>query len=494
MAAPRTRRPRAREPRTALPAYVAGVLAVMIVVRLLFLGEAAGRDEAGFLLVGAGWDHGTSLYGSYWVDRPPLLIWIMQLAGSLTGLRLIGLGASVLMVLGVGRTAQLAAGDRAARWAVGAAALFSTAHWFGVPRTNGEMLAGAFVAWGFALAAEALLRPSRRSIWFAAAAGALGAAAMLVKQTIVDGLVFAVVLAVLVGWDTRRRSNAVRVLVAGAAGFAVAVGIGLAAAQARGTSPSELFDALVTFRADAGEVIRTSASAATTDRLLVLLATWAVSGLAIVAVLTTGHALRRRDPVLRATWAVIVVVSAAAMLGGSYWSHYLLQLVPATALAVGLLAERVRPRLLRALTVFVVAVTAGNLVWSLATPTRDGVEAQEMGRWLKASGIAGDTAVIAYGQPNVLAAAHMSSPYPYLWSLPVRTLDPDLAELSTVMAGPSRPVWFVDWSGIDSWGIDPTTMRAVLAKRYRVVAEVCGRTVWLDRSHPRSLAPLRSCS
>jgi hypothetical protein len=76
----------------------------------------------------------------------------------------------------------------------------------------------------------------------------------------------------------------------------------------------------------------------------------------------------------------------------------------------------------------------------------------------------------------------------------VRTLDPDLAELSAVMAGPSRPVWFVDWSGIDSWGIDPTTMRAVLAKRYRVVAEVCGRTVWLDRSHPRSLAPLRSCS
>jgi hypothetical protein len=55
-------------------------------------------------------------------------------------------------------------------------------------------------------------------------------------------------------------------------------------------------------------------------------------------------------------------------------------------------------------------------------------------------------------------------------------------------------VWFVDWSGIDSWGIDPTTMRAVLARRYRVVAKVCGRTIWLDRSHPRSLARSGSCS
>lgn len=492
MAAPRTRR--TQTPATALPVYVAGVLAVMVVVRLLFLGEAVGRDEAGFLLVGAGWDHGTSLYGSYWVDRPPLLIWIMELAGSISVLRLIGLAASVLMVLGVGRAAQVAAGDRAARWATGAAALFSTAHWFGVPRTNGEMLAGAFVAWGFALTAQALLRPSRRSWWLAAAAGALAAAAMLVKQTIVDGLVFAVVLALLVGLDKRRRGTAVRVLVAGATGFVATVGIGLLAAQARGTSPGELFDALVTFRADAGEVIRTSASAATTDRLIVLVATWAVSGLAIIAVLATVHAVRRRDPVLQATWAVIVVVSAAAMLGGSYWSHYLLQLVPASALAAGVLAGRVRPRLLRTLTAFVVAVTVGNLVWSLAVPPDDGVEAQELGRWLKASSIPSDTAVVAYGQPNVLAAAEMSSPYPYLWSLPVRTLDPDLAELSAVMSGASRPVWFVDWSGIDSWGIDPTTMRAVLTKRYRVVAEVCGRTVWLDRSHPRSLAPLRRCS
>jgi 4-amino-4-deoxy-L-arabinose transferase-like glycosyltransferase len=485
---------RNRRQRSSLPAHVIGVVAAMTVVRLLYLGEATGRDEAGFLLVGAGWDHGDSLYGSYWVDRPPLLIWIMELAGSVTALRLIGLVASIAMVLGVGRTAHLVGGDRAARWATGAAALFSTAHWFGVPRTNGEMLAGAFVAWGFAFTAQALLGRGRHAWAWASGAGALAATAMLIKQTIVDGLVFAIVLAVLIGWRKRRRPAAASVLVAGAAGFAVAIAVALAAAQARGTSVHELFDALVTFRADAGEVIRTSASEATTDRLVVLLATWAVSGLAIVAVLTTVQALRRREPVLLATWSVLVVVSGAALLGGSYWSHYLLQLVPASALAVGLLADEIGPRLRTALTTLVVAVTAANVLWSLVSPPDDGVEAQEVGRWLKASGAHDDTAVVAYGQPNVLAAAGMTSPYPYLWSLPVRTLDPDLVQLSTLMAGPARPVWFVDWSGIDSWGIDPAALRGVLAKRYRPVADVCGRTVWLDRSRPRRLAPARSCS
>jgi hypothetical protein len=93
-----------QRPTASLALFIVGVIAVMVPLRLLFLGEAAGRDEAGFLLVGRGWSDGSSLYGDYWVDRPPLLIWIMELAGSVTTLRLIGLLACVLMVLGVART------------------------------------------------------------------------------------------------------------------------------------------------------------------------------------------------------------------------------------------------------------------------------------------------------------------------------------------------------------------------------------------------------
>jgi 4-amino-4-deoxy-L-arabinose transferase-like glycosyltransferase len=477
-----------------LALFLVGVIAVMVPLRLLFLGEPTGGDEAGFLLVGSAWHDGASLYGDYWVDRPPLLIWIMELAGTVTNLRLVGLAACVLMVLGVSRAAFVVAGDTAARWAAAAAALFSTAHWFGVPRTNGEMLASAFVAWGFALAVQALLRPRGRSWLPAVGAGLLAAAAVLVKQTIVDGLVFLVVLAVVTGWQkpkTRRR--AVTVLAWAAVGLVAGVGAGLLAATARGTTVPELFDALVTFRADAGEVIRTSASSATAHRLLVLVATWLASGLAVIAVLAAWHGLRRREPALVATLAVIVFVSAAAMLGGSYWAHYLFQLVPASALAAGLVARRLRPRPRVAIAALVVVVTAGNLVWSLVSPPHDGVQARTVGTWLRQSAQPSDTAVVAYGQPNVLSSARMTSPYPYLWSLPVRTLDPDLTLMTEVLTGPDRPTWFVDWSGVRSWGIDPAAMVPVLQRDYRIVATVCGRTIWLERGVPRALAPVKDC-
>lgn len=478
-----------------LPLFLAAALALMIGIRLLFLREPVGRDEAGFLMVGDGWSRGgSSLYGEYWVDRPPLLIWIMELAGDATVLRLIGLLSTVLMVLGVARAAHLARGPAAARWAAGTGALFGVAHWFGVPRTNGEMLSVAFVAWGIALAVQAWTRPGPRSWLLALGAGALAACAGLVKQTIADGLVFAVVLAVATAWgrpDLRR--HAVTVVAWGAAGAVTTLAIALAAAAARGTSPADLFDALVTFRADAGEVIRTSASGATTDRLWVLLGTWLVSGLAAIAALTAWHGARRRDPVVLATLAVIVFVSGAAILGGSYWAHYLFQLVPASSLAVGLLADQVRPRLRTLVASLVVAATLGNLVWALASPPSDGVEADVVGAWMKESARPSDTAVVAYGQPNVLAAAEMSSPYPYLWSLPVRTLDPDLTRLSEVMAGDDRPEWFVDWSGVRSWGVDPTRIQLQLSRSYVKVAEICGRAVYLAAGEQRALAAPTEC-
>ena len=477
-----------------LHTFVLIVLVLTVGIRLLFLDEPAGRDEAGYLIVGGGWDHGTSLYGGYWVDRPPLLIWIMELAGNLTVLRLLGLLSTVLMVLGVARAAHVTRGPEAARWAAGAAGLFGVAHWFGVPRTNGEMLAAAFVAWGVALTAQALTRPETRTWPLALGAGVLAACAGLVKQTIADGLVFAVVLAVAIAWRRPElRRHCVTVVAWGALGVVATLAIGLAAAAARGTSFGELFDALVTFRADAGEVIRTSASSATTDRLWVLLGTWLVSGLAVVAVLTAWHGLRRRDPVVLATLGVIAFVSGAAILGGSYWGHYLFQLVPASSLAVGLLADQVRPRLRTVATSLVVAATLGNLVFTLVSPPEDGVEAEVVGGWMKDSGRPSDTAVIAYGQPNVLAAADMTSPYPYLWSLPVRTLDPDLTTLSRVLASTDRPEWFVDWSGVRSWGIDPARVQIELGRHYTKVTEVCGRTVWLARGEQRTLATPKEC-
>jgi len=51
--------------------------------------------------------------------------------------------------------------------------------------------------------------------------------------------------------------------------------------------------------------------------------------------------------------------------------------------------------------------------------------------------------VVGFGNPAILENAGMASPYPQLWSLPVRVLDPRLAEFTKVLtpATIARPGW-----------------------------------------------------
>ena len=106
----------------------------------------------------------------------------------------------------------------------------------------------------------------------------------------------------------------------------------------------------------------------------------------------------------------------------------------------------------------------------------------------------GDTVVVTFGQANIVRESGLDSPYPYLWSLPVRTLDPGLTELAAVLDGPDRPTFLVDWSRLDrTWGVDPTTVRPILDEHYERVARVCGRSIWMARDVTRSLAPEKRC-
>jgi len=88
----------------------------------------------------------------------------------------------------------------------------------------------------------------------------------------------------------------------------------------------------------------------------------------------------------------------------------------------------------------------------------------------------------------------MASPYPQLWTLPMRTIDPHLSTLRTVLRGPHAPTWVVVWRrDLDPWGIDANHQtRHLLATRYRVVARVCGHDMYLRDGVHRPLAP-RSC-
>ena len=121
---------------------------VVVLLRLPLVGRPLRPDEAGFLTVAAQWHPGTSLYGDYWVDRPPLLLALHQLAAALGGavaLRLLGIVAAAVAVLAVGWTARRLAGGRA-----GGIAALATAAWLVSP------LAGAVEVDG---------EPSQRRSW-----------------------------------------------------------------------------------------------------------------------------------------------------------------------------------------------------------------------------------------------------------------------------------------------------------------------------------------
>lgn len=473
-------------------AVIACFALLTVVLQLPFLGAPAGRDEAGFLMVGRGVGHGDAVYGRYMVDRPPLLVWIFETAGDLTTLRLLGCVAAAAVVMLVGAAAWIAAGPRAGTWAAGAAALLLAQPWLGTNRVNGEMLAAPFSA--LALLATVLLVRRRGGGALAVLAGSAATLALLVKQSTVDAVVFIVVALAVVAQRGRRSRRELLTITAGVVGGVVVTLVAVVAvAAARGTGPVELFNAVVWFRVEAGETIRTSASGATGLRVLVLLGTWLVSGLSVLTAMVILLAVRRRDPLTLATASALIAVSAVALFGGSYWAHYLIALVPVASFGAGLVAGAVPATWRRVGAGLLVTATVVTMAHAVTASTRDGHDAQRVGRAIQRVAEPGDTAVVTYGQPNVLFNAGLESPYPYLWSLPVRVLDPDLEQLAEVLSGDDAPTWLVEWSGFDDWGVDPALLIDVVEHRYRPVGDVCGREVWLDRRVERRALEREDC-
>ena len=479
-------------------------------VWLPFLHSPLTSDESGFLLLAQHWSPGHSLYGDYWVDRPPLLLWLFSVAAHLgpttaTGagvtapaVKLLGAAASGASVLLVGVLArQVAPGSRwASRSVIVLAAALLSSPLFGMPETDGEVLAVPFVLLGLVCLVAALRRPwGRRVSVLAASAGASGMAAALVKQNVIDVFVFAVVLVVVSRGRVDRLGRRVAAFAAGAAGM---LAVAVAGAWAQGTSAGGLWDAIVVFRIQASGAIGSSASEATPQRMTELVVAFLTSGAASVLVVSaaailTRMVLARRHatpalanpasanpaaaiPVESAevlVWPVVAVVAVvvwelcAVVLGGSYWLHYLTGLVPGLVLMVGIVRPGLWSR--RVLTVAVAYTALASLaVWvhQVATPAAVSSDAQVMS-YLREHAQPSDGVVVGFGHPDIVAGSGLPSPYEHLWSLPVRVRDPRLEELQGVLAGPSAPRWLVvAGDSLDTWGLDADQAQQYLERHY----------------------------
>jgi hypothetical protein len=451
-----------------------------------FVGAPLSPDEGGFLLVASQWRPGGSLYGHYWVDRPPLLISIFDLAdhaGGAIGLRLIGVGAVLASVFLAGRLTHLGAGRWTVVPAVVAGAFLSTPL-FGTGMVNGELLAAPLVLAGLVALLKAWTSTGRASYGWAGLAGVAAAAAPLVKQNVVDVLVVAGVL-VLQGLRSSERRRTLWLALSISAGAAMSTAACLLWADARGTEPSSLWDALVIFRGEAAAVIQSSSTSSTSTRFAELLGAAALSGapvlLAVMLLRLRRRAVGAGAPDLRypalmlLTWELVGVAA-----GGSYWLHYLIGLVPGLVLVCVAAAQR--PPQLRRWTAGVVAfacLSAGVATVTAAANVPLYSSDATVAAYLRAHSVRGDTVVVGFGHPNIVWDSGLRSPYHLLWSLEVRVRDPQLHQLTHVMSGPHAPTWIVvNGSSLATWGVDPTSAQTVLDQRYRPATTIGDYAIW----------------
>lgn len=484
------------------------VVAVVVSTGLRLPGFLAtpSSDEAGFLLVARSWSPtAESLYGRYWVDRPPVLIaayrWTDGLLGA-AGPRILAAALAALLVVAVHLLAARIAGAGAARLATILTVTLLADPDLSAWTAKGEVLGTPLVAVSCLLLVRALDADGvRRSGRLATLAGGCAMTACGFKQSLVGGLVFgAVLLVASVLSEQVALCRAGRVAVRFAAGAAVPV-IGCLAWVA--ASPATLGAAwyqVVDFRADASAVLAASDSRAPVERAHELALLFVLCGMAPLVLLAAASARRwwgRWSALSAAVVAMTAVDLVGVVISGSFWRAYLVPLLPDVELLAALAFSSGLS--VRTLTRFVAALAVVSTLASYAGFARDRlVSPTPSGPWQVGhaiSEVAGgdDTIASLYGSAELVEASGLASPYQHLWSLPMRTLDPDQDELRSVLTGDSAPTWVVAVLPLNSWHIDDDRrLRDLLMQRYRLVTPRCGPLIWLrsDVYRPR---PLLDC-
>lgn len=467
---------------------VAAGAALALALRAPWLDAALGRDEGGLALVARSFHQaGPFAYGHLFLDRPPLLVELYRLAGidGATGVRLLGLAASMLLVLTTTLLAVRVAGRAAAPWAAVIVALLTSSYALQSVFTPAELIA-AVPSSASVLCLVAALEPerTRRRLPLLAGAGALAVAALLVKQSFGDALAAGGV-ALALGAVGRGRLP-VRETLRRAAAYlsgAAAMGGALAAWEhAVRTPDGSMYYALFGFRLDATAPLTHGDLASRLDRL----AQPALhSGLALALLLALpGIALLRGRPLVRpvlAAWGLTAL--AGVVLGGSYWPHYLIALAPVAA--IGAAAILVRHRWLA-----LVAVAA--MLWPVArvalqdelrdTPDHYQGAAVTAAHYLRARAEPRQAAYVMYAKVNVLYYSGLRTPFPYNWSLMMRAAPRAQARLRHLLASPRRPAWIVQWQSPTAFGLDRGgATRRLLRAHYREVRSICGHPILLAR-------------
>jgi hypothetical protein len=458
-------------PRRALLALT-GAAALAALTRAPFLGSGIGPDEGGAAYVARQWAHGARLYHDIWIDRPQGLLSLYRAIDALSdhawAVRLGALLIGVAITLLVGAFGWTLRGP-----ATGIAAAFVYAVVGAGPHTegftlNGE-LAAALPATAAVAAGVAWWRGRRGGGWLFAA-GMLGGAGVLMKQGGFDGLVAVGALAVAAQASLGARARALGLVVAGAL-----VPIGAAVLNALSVGFGTYWWDLVAFRANSrfhdgsrSYFFDASFPAARDDVL-------ALAAVALVGLVVTAR--RRTERVLLGSWLIAALV--AFNIGGFFWPHYYVQLVPVLAVLAGMGATVLRSRRLAvalccAAMAPVVVTLVGLETESAAARAadipyqRDYEVDRRIAAFVRANTTTADTIYALDSRADLYYLAHRRTRYPYLWHHSPVLTHRGLVMLRLMVTGPERPRFVVVYR--DPNHFDPTGALAFALNRgYRVV-------------------------
>jgi hypothetical protein len=210
------------------------------------------------------------------------------------------------------------------------------------------------------------------------------------------------------------------------------------------------------------------------------------SGLALAALVAVAGivTLRRRRVTAGVLGAWLLAGTAGVVGGGSYWAHYLIELVPACAVGVAALVAW-RPRVGGVLCAAALAIGMATSLdhVALGRPAEYQRSAVVLGDYLRDRARSGDTAYILYAKVNVLFYSGLPSPFPYHWSLMMASVPGAQQQLRSLLRSPRRPTWIVEAQRPRAFGLDRSGQTArLLARYYHLAARPCGRPVLLARS------------
>ena len=465
-------------------------------------------DEAGFTLVARHWDpQPDRLYGTYFVDRPPPIIALIKASDWIGGplfIRFVAALGCVLLVVAAARTAYLLGGDRAARWtAVATTAVAGNAMLDSVA-AKGEILGIPLIVTSFWFALEAvrvLPTARRRALLYAFGAGLLGMLCLGLKQNMASGLAFGGVVLVMsvirreISWP-----DFGRLTVAALAGAAIPLGVTIGWCLAVGVRLHTLWYTVYGFRSDAMVVLAEGSQEAPNIRAWKLLLIFFATGMALIVVwflLNLRHLWRANATVTAATLAVLLVDGAGVLLGGSFWRPYLLGMVPSVVLCTALIAGTAppRPRVMRRIIgLSCVSCVLAMVGWVINNQT--GAEPPTeiyTGEAVRAVSEPGDTIVVYGGRADIVLASGLDSPYEHLWSLPMRTLDPELRDLTALLRSDERPTWVLEWISLDDWGALGAPLKSALEEYYVPLGDGCDHPIYVRKDVERQ-EPVPECT